>query len=142
MLKMQPRNDIHWSRLEQIVEVGDLIPAEGGTVEFSADFFCEGAVDECKMTFVVRAFSLSGDEIDKSTEDLTELVTRLARKNFFIPPGSTNWQTGKLRMDLPPDTSTLVFEIAAYDLPETSSTASRYIDDIKATILVTETPSN
>ena len=44
-------------------------------------------------------------------------------------------------MDLPPNTNTLVFEISAYDLPETSSTASRYIDDIKATILVTETPS-
>lgn len=147
MLKMQPVDDRHYSRLEQIVEVGHLVPAEAANsnrtraVEFSASFFCEGAVDKSKMVLVVRAFSLSGDEIRGTTEDTTDLVTSMARKSFHIPPGSTNWQTGKVRMDLPPNTNTLVFAIAAFDLPETSSTASRYVDDIKATLLIPEQPT-
>jgi hypothetical protein len=43
-------------------------------------------------------------------------------------------------MDLPPNTKTLVFSIAAVNLPERSKGTARYIDDIKATI-VSQTPS-
>ena len=40
-------------------------------------------------------------------------------------------------MDLPRNTKTLVFAIAAIDLPKASKGSSRYIDDIKATIVTT-----
>jgi hypothetical protein len=85
----------------------------------------------------VRAFTIGSDEISGSTEKLDDQVTSEARKTVFIPSGSTDWHTGDLRMDLPPNTKTLVFAIAAIDLPKASKGSARYIDDVKARIVAT-----
>ena len=137
MMKMQPVEQRRYSRIEQIVDVRHLVLSSGGTVEFSASTFCDGAVNQTKMILVLRAFTIGSEEISGSTEKLDDQVTSEARKTVFIPPGSTDWHTGNLRMDLPENTKTLVFAIAAIDLPEASKGSSRYIDDIKATIVTT-----
>lgn len=138
MMKMQPVEDRRFSRIEQIVDVSHLVPAKGGAVEYSASIICDGAVNQSKMILVLRAFTIGNDEISGSTEKLDDQVTSEARKTVFIPPGSTDWKTGNLRMDLPENTKTLVFAIAAVDLPKASKGTARYIDDIKATIVTTQ----
>ena len=135
MLQMLPVDHRRFSRIEQIVDVSHLVPAQGGAVEFSVSMFCDGAATKSKMILVLRAFTMASDEIDGSTEDLVDQVSSDARKAVFIPAGSTDWHRGDLRMDLPPNTKTLVFAIAARDLPEASKEAARYIDDVKATIV-------
>ena len=137
MMKMQPVEHRPYSCIEQIVDVRHLVPAESGAVEISASIICDGAVNQSKMILVLRAFTMTGDEISGSTEKLDDQVTSEARKTVFIPPGSTDWHSGNLRMDLPENTKTLVFAIAAIDLPKASKGTSRYIDDIKATIVTT-----
>ena len=139
MLKMQPVEDRRFSRLEQIIDVRHLVPAEGGVVKYSACFSCDGAVTKCKMLLVLRAFTLSPEEINGSTENLVDQVTSEARKAVFIPPGSTDWHRGVVRMDLPENTKTLVFSVVAFDPPEASKGSSRYLDEVKATIVVTNT---
>ena len=135
MMKMQPVEDRRFSRFEQIVDVSHLVPAEGGAVDFSASMFYDGTEHKSKMLFVLRAFTMSSEEIDGSTEKLEDQVTCDARKAFTIPPGSTDWHTGNLRMDLPKNTKTLIFAIVAKDLPNTSKNASQYVDDVKAVIV-------
>jgi hypothetical protein len=142
MLKMLPVEDRRYSRIEQIVDVSHLVPAEGGAVTFSASTICDGAVNQSKMILVLRAFTLASAEISGSTEKLDDQVTSEARKRVLIPAGSTDWHTGSVRMDLPANTKTLVFAIAAIDLPKPSKGSSRYIDDIKATIVVTHPDEN
>ena len=137
MVKMQPVDERRFSRLEQIVRVEHLVPAEGGTVDFSADIFCDSAVHPCRAMLVVRAFSLSSDEIEGSARDLQDEVTSTARKAVILSPGMTSWQRGKVRMDLPPDTKTLVFAIVAIDPPKGEPNASQYIDNVRAAILAT-----
>ena len=136
MLKMQPVEDRRFSRLEQIIDIRHLVPAEGGVVKYSAFFSSDGAVTQSKMLLVLRSFTMSPDEINGSTENLVDQVTSEARKAVFIPPGSTDWQRGVVRMDLPKNTKTLVFSIVAFDPPEASKDSSRYVDEVKATILV------
>jgi hypothetical protein len=138
MMKMLPVDHRPFSRIEQIVDVSHLVPAEGGAVEFSASAFCDGATKECKMILVLRAFTMASDEISGTTEKIDYLVTSGARKTIFIPPGSTDWHRENLRMDLPANTKTLVFAVAAVDLPEASRGAGRYLDEISATIVATE----
>jgi hypothetical protein len=139
MLKMQPVEDRRFSRLEQIIDVRHLVPAEGGVVKYSAWFSCDGAVTQSKMLLVLRAFTLSPEEINGSTENLVDQVTSEARKAVFIPAGSTDWHRGVVRMDLPENTKTLVFSIVAFDPPEASKGSSRYLDEVKATIVVSKT---
>ena len=86
----------------------------------------------------LRAFTMASDEISGTTEKIDDLVTSGARKTIFIPPCSTDWHTGTVKMDPPPNAKTLVFAVAAKDLPKASEGTSRYIDDIKATIVVSE----
>ena len=138
MMEMQPVDERPYSRIEQIIDVSQLVPAEGGAIEFSASMACDGAVNQSKMILVLRAFNMASDEISGSTEKLDDQVTSGARKTVFIPPGSTDWHTGSIRMDLPANTRTLVFAVAAVDLPKASKGSSRYIDDIKATIVTGE----
>lgn len=138
MMKMQPVEDRRYSRIEQIVDVSQLVPAEGGAVEFSASIVCDGAVNQSRMLLVLRAFTMGADEIGGSTEKLDDQVTSEARKRVLIPAGSTDWQAGSMRMDLPANTKTLVFSIVAVDLREASASASRYIDDVKARIVTTQ----
>lgn len=135
MMKMEPVEERPYSRIEQIVDVSHLVPAEDAAVEFSASFSCDGAVNQGRMLLVLRAFTAGADEISGSTEKLDDQVTSEARKRVLIPAGSTDWHTGNLRMDLPANTKTIVFSIAAVDLPEASAGSARYIDDIKATIM-------
>lgn len=138
VMQMLPVEHRRFSRIEQIVDVSHLVPAEGGTVEFSAATFCDGAVNQSKMILVLRAFTMASDEINGSTEKLDDQVVSEARKTIFIPPGSTDWHTDNLRMDLPPNTKTVVFAIAAVDLPQASKGSPRYLDDIRAEIVVTQ----
>jgi hypothetical protein len=140
MLQMLEVEHRKWSRIEQIVDVSHLVPDQGGAVEFSASALCDRALERSKMILVLRAFTMSGEEINGSTQELDDQVTSSARKAVFIPAGSTKWHTTNLRMDLPPNTKTLVFSIAAVNLPERSKGTARYIDDIKATI-ISQTPS-
>ena len=142
VLKMQPVSERDFSRLEQIVPVGHLVPAEGGSVDFSADFFCDSALHACKALLVVRAFSLRGDEIEGTTRDLRDEVTSTARKAVILSPGMTSWRRGKVRMDLPPDTKTLVFSMVATDPPMGAPNASQYIDNVKAVIVATNPGEN
>jgi hypothetical protein len=135
MLKMQPVEERRYSRIEQIVDVSHLVPDEDAAVEFSASFFCDGAVNQSRMLLVLRAFTMGADEISGTTEKLDEQVSSGARKGVLIPAGSSDWHEGRLRMDLPANTKTIVFSIAAVDLPEASTGSSRYIDDLKATIV-------
>ena len=135
MMRMQPVEDRPYSRIEQIVDVSHLVSAEDAAVEFSASFFCDGAVNQSRMLLVLRAFTAGADEISGSTEKLDDQVTSAARKPVLIPAGSTDWHIGKLRMDLPANTKTIVFSVAAVDLPKASAGSSRYIDDMKATIV-------
>lgn len=135
MLKMQPVEERRYSRIEQIVDVSHLVPDEDAAVEFSASFFCDGAVNQSRMLLVLRAFTMGADEISGTTEKLDEQVSSGARKSVLIPAGSSDWHEGRLRMDLPANTKTIVFSIAAVDLPEASAGSSRYIDDLKATIV-------
>ena len=135
MMKMQPVEDRRYSRIEQIVNVSHLVPAGGGTVKFSASSFCDGAANQSKVILVLRAFAMDSEKISGSTGNLQDQVTSEARKTVFIPPGSTEWHTGSLRMDLPANTKTLVLAVAAIDLPEASTGSSQFIDDIKATIV-------
>lgn len=138
MLKMEPVDSRPYSRIEQIVDVSHLVPTEDAAVEFSASFFCDGAVNQSRMLLVLRAFTAGADEISGSTEKLDDQVTSAARKPVLIPAGSTDWHTGKLRMDLPANTKTIVFSFAAVDLPEASAGSSRYIDDVEARIVMTQ----
>ena len=138
MLRMEPVDSRRYSRIEQIVDVSHLIPAKDAAVEFSASFSCDGAVNQGRMLLVLRAFTAGADEIRGSTGKLDDQVTSEARKRVLIPAGSTDWHAGSLRMDLPANTKTIVFSIAAVDLPEASAGSSRYVDDIKATIVVAE----
>lgn len=137
MLKMLPVEDRKYSRIEQIVDVGHLVPAKGGRITFSASVICAGAARQSKTILVLRSFNMDFREISGSREKLQEQVTCETRRTVFSSPGSTEWLTGELTMDLPENTKTLVFEIAAVDLPKASSESSRYIDDIKAEIVVT-----
>ena len=139
MLRMEPVDSRRFSRIEQIVDVSQLVPDEDAAVEFSASFFCDGEVDRCKMLLVLRAFTMGADEISGSTEKLDDQVTSEARKSVVIPIGSSDWHEGSLRMDLPANTKTLVFSIVASDLHKASADVSRYIDEVEATIVTTET---
>lgn len=135
MMKLEPVDSRPYSLIEQIVDVSHLVPTEDAAVEFSASFFCDGAVDQSRMLLVLRAFTMGADEISGTTEKLDEQVSSGARKGVLIPAGSSDWHEGRLRMDLPANTKTIVFSIAAVDLPEASAGSSRYIDDLKATIV-------
>jgi hypothetical protein len=137
MLKMLPVEDRKYSRIEQIVDVRHLVPAKGGRVTFSASIICDGAETQSKIILVLRSFNVDIRKVSGSTEKLQEQVTCETRKTVFIPADSTNWHIGELAMDLPEKTKTLVFEIAAVDLPKKSRESSRYIDDIKAEIVAT-----
>lgn len=138
MLKMEPLDSRRFSRIEQIVDVSHLVLDEDATVEFSASFLCDGDVDRCKMLLVLRAFTMDADEISGSTEKLEDQVTSEARKGVVIPMGSSDWHERSLRMDLPANTKSLVFSIVASDLPKASAGVSRYIDEVKATIVTTQ----
>ncbi len=138
MMKMEPVEERRYSRIEQIVDVRHLVPAEGGVVKFNASISSDGAA-QSKMLLVLRAFTLSPEEINGSTENLVDQVTSEARKAVIIPAGSTDWHRGAVTMDLPENTKTLVFSIAAVNPTKESKGASRYVDEIKATIVVSIT---
>jgi len=138
MMKMEPVEERRYSRIEQIVDVRHLVPAEGGVVKFNASISSDGAA-QSRTILVLRAFTMSPDEINGSTENLVDQVTSEARKAVIIPTGSTDWHRGTVRMDLPENTKTLVFSIAAVNPANASKGASRYVDEIKATIVVSRT---
>ncbi len=141
MVKMSPVDARNRSRFEQIVEIGHLVPEGGGRLEFTASFLTDGAVDPSRYTLKVWAYDLPGSVIAGTKEDIIDLVICQADRTFVIPPGSSEWRPGKVRMDLPAGIQTVAFGISAVDLPETSKTASRYVDAIKASIVVSDAPS-
>lgn len=137
MLQMLSLESRRFCNIQQVVNVGHLIPPNGCAMELSAAFFCDGPARKSRFRMRVRAFAERADELEASAENPMEFPIADLRRGIRVPPESTQWTTGKLELDLPPDTQTLVININAIDLPGTSS-ADQYLDDVKAALLVTE----
>ena len=139
MLQMLPVESRRFCNIQQVVDVGHLVPPNGCAMELSAAFFCDGPARKSRFRIRVRAFAERGDELEAGAEDPLEFPIADLRRGIRVPPESTQWTTGRLELDLPPDTQTLVININAIDVPGTSR-AAQYLDDVKAALLVTERP--
>jgi len=139
MVRMRSPEIRRFSNIQQVVEVGRLIPPHGCAMELSVAFFSDGSVRKSRFRLRVRAYAESGRELAASTEHALEFPLVEMRRQFNVPRESTQWTTGKLELDLPPDTQTLVINIHAIDRRNTS--AAQYIDDVKAALLITEHPN-
>ena len=138
MLRLEPKDSgpLPYRRIEQLIDVSAVVPPEGCTVEASFAFRSEFPKQESRYVIKIFAFDRSLETSGDVGGNLMEIAFADARRKFQVKKDSHRWQTGSIRMELPPGTHMIMIDITARNLPDPYVDKAHFIDDVQATLIV------
>jgi hypothetical protein len=125
-----------FSYLHQIVP----LPADAPQVEVSVSFQAADMKQAHRYALRLAGFAESPPEVRPLWREFTESAVSSVFRGTTVKADEQGWKTLTARLDLPPGTRSLVIAVGARSLDAAAPLQAHFIDEVKATLIIPETP--